>query len=70
MKRKKQELQASVDGLERKVEKYYDKAAKDHYIESMMKWNSFRNTVKGKKKLISDLDLSKSCLSYIYYYLI
>ena len=58
MKRKKQELQSSVDGLEREVEKYYDKAAKDHYIESMMKWNPFRNTIKGKKKLTSDLDLS------------
>ena len=55
--RKKQELQSFVDGLVKKVEKYYDKAEKDHSIESMMKGNSFRNTVKERKKLISDLAL-------------
>ena len=58
VKRKKQELQSFIDGLEKKVEKYYDKAEKDHCIESMMKGNSFRNTLKEKKKLISDLALS------------
>ena len=49
MKHKKQELQSYVDGLEKKVEKYNDKAEKDHGIESMMKGNSFRNTVTEKK---------------------
>ena len=49
MKHKKQELQSYVDVLEKKVEKYNDKAEKDHCIESMMKGNSFRNTVTGKK---------------------
>ena len=57
LKRKKQELQLFVDGLEKMVEKYHDKAEKDHCIESVMKGNSFRNTVK-KKKLISDLAVS------------
>ena len=52
MMRKKQELQSFVDGLETKVKKYYDKAEKDLYIESMMKGDFFRNTVKEKKKLI------------------
>ena len=56
--RRKQELQSFVDGLETKVEKYYDKAEKDLYIESMMKGDFFRNTVKEKKKLISDPALS------------
>ena len=51
-------MQSFVDGLEKKVEKYYDKAEKDHSIESVMKGNSFGNTVNGKKKLISDLALS------------
>ena len=58
VKRKKQELQSFVDGLEKRVEKYYNKAKKDHSIESMMEGNSFWNTVKEKKKLISDLALS------------
>ena len=52
MMRKKQELQSFVDGLETKVKKYYDKTEKDLYIESMMKGDFFRNTVKEKKKLI------------------
>ena len=80
VKRKKQKLQSFVDGLEKNVEQYYDKVEKDHCIESMMKGNSFRNTVKGKKKLIydralsleeieKDKELSKSCMSYICYYL-
>ena len=43
MKRKKQELQSFVDGLEKTIEKYYDKAEKDHCIES------FQNTVKKKR---------------------
>ena len=58
VKRKKQELQSFVDDLEKKVKKYYDKAEKDHCIESMMKGNSFQNTVKEKIKLIPDLALS------------
>ena len=45
MKRKKQGLQSFVDSLEKKVEKYCDKAEKDHCTESMI-------------KLISDLALS------------
>ena len=49
MKRKKQGLQSFVDSLEKKVEKYCDKAEKDHCTESMMKGNSLRNTVKEKK---------------------
>ena len=60
VKRKEQELQSFVDGLETKVEKCYDKAEKDHCIESMMKGNSFQNT---KTKF-----QSKSCMSYICYY--
>ena len=58
VKRKEQELQSFVDGLETKVEKCYDKAEKDHCIESMMEGNFLRNTVKEKKKLISDFALS------------
>ena len=58
MKHKKQELQSFVDSLEKKVEKYYDKAEKDHCIESMTKGNPFWNTVKEKKKLMCDLALS------------
>ena len=50
VKCKKQELQSFVVGLEKNVEKYYDKAEKDHCIESMMKGNSFWNTVKEKKE--------------------
>ena len=49
VKRKKQGLQSFVDSLEKKVEKYCDKAEKDHCTESMMKGNSLRNTVKEKK---------------------
>ena len=41
MKCKKQELQWFVVGLEKKVEKYYDKAEKDHCIEFMMKGTLF-----------------------------
>ena len=50
VKHKKQELQSFVDSLEKKVEKYYDKAEKDHCIESMTKGNPFWNTVKEKKE--------------------
>ena len=51
-------MQSFVDSLEKKIEKYHDKAEKDHCIESIMKGNSFRNTVNEKKKLICDLALS------------
>ena len=50
--------QSFVDSLEKRVEKYCDQDEKDHCTESMMKGNSVRNTVKGKKKLISNLALS------------
>ena len=52
MKRKKQELQSFVDGLDKKVEKYYDKTEKDPCNEFMTKGNSFRNTVKEKRNYI------------------
>lgn len=52
VKRKKQELQSFVDGLDKKVEKYYDKTEKDPCNEFMTKGNSFRNTVKEKRNYI------------------